>query len=128
MRTTSTIYALAAASSFVILGLIDGKSNGLLAKPKEIPLISQAANNQAADEQYARKFRDNVYKGCLANATKAYKNPKAYCGCYSSSYLTRYSPQELRAIDRAGGAGKQSVQTIVLMMSPEIKACAKSSQ
>lgn len=90
--------------------------------------IAQATNALPGDQEFAKQFQKNVYQGCANKPNKNIKDHKRYCSCYAGSYLARYTPTELKAISLAGERGSQIVNTIVLMMSPEIKACIKSAQ
>ena len=71
---------------------------------------------------YVASFEANVNKGCVQSKPQV-ANVAAYCRCYAASFVKRYSPNELAAMNNLAGQSPQAVQMITLMMSPERRAC-----
>jgi len=97
------------------------------------PAIAQQSSPQLATPRQVRefvaKFQSGVLKGCLANKPKAtFATDSAYCNCYAQSFITRYRPSDLAAINQQATINPQSAYTINLMMQPEVRACAVSAQ
>jgi hypothetical protein len=63
----------------------------------------------------------------MANHPKDLRNPRGYCTCYASSFLKRYSPQDLFLITRVSGESPQNPRLIALMMAPEIRVCMQNN-
>jgi hypothetical protein len=87
------------------------------------PAASQPA--QPTDQQlrsFAATFQANVLKGCLQKPP-AIANPQAYCSCYAASFLRRYRPLDLLAINSFAARLPQSVSLVTVMMAPERQAC-----
>lgn len=63
----------------------------------------------------------------MANAPTNLRNPRGYCTCYASAFVSRFTPQDLVAITRVGGESPQSSRLIALMMAPEIRLCRQAN-
>lgn len=117
-------------SSFSLLFLVAGLAvqgvSQQVAQSKPVPNASAGATEQTASE-FVRNFEAAVSKGCKANAAKDIRNPVGYCNCYAKAFTKRYSPQDLKALDRAAMASPEAPGLIALMMSPEIKACRRAN-
>jgi hypothetical protein len=93
-------------------------------------VIAQPVAPKQATPQQVRRFVANfqlgVSKGCLGNPPKDVASPVSYCNCYARSFVDRYSPGDLVAINNQATNNPQSAYTINLMMKPESRACGAS--
>lgn len=117
-------------SSFSLLFLVAGLAvqgvSQQVAQSKPVPKASAGATEQTTSE-FVRNFETAVSKGCKATVAKDIRNPIGYCNCFAKAFGTRYTSQELQALDRAALSSSEAPGLIALMMSPEIKACRRTN-
>lgn len=88
----------------------------------------QADLSQAQLRAFVNQFQSDVYKGCMQTPRKDIKNPRGYCDCYAKSFTSRYTPQDLVALNNGARINRDNVNIITLLMAPEIRACTAANQ
>ena len=90
-------------------------------------IAQQAIPVQATSQQivkFVSDFQSGVLKGCLGNPPKGVSRTSDYCSCYAKSFVYRYSPDDLAAINNQVVSNPNIAYAINLMMKPEARACA----
>ncbi len=107
----------------------------LLASPVVAQSVPTSQNEKAAEggkidendlNTVVRLFHDRLLKGCM-EANPKVENHSAYCTCYASLFMKRYTPQELVNIIILGNEVPQSARFVTVMMGPERRACLSAN-